>query len=216
MQINTQIDISGAVDLASRILKKIPYATNTALTAVGKEIIQAEKDDLARIFQIRKQFILNRVRILQYSRANNLVMVIGIDKNVQGGPLLLTEFEEGGVKTPTAGPDIAIPITGGAARPTFAENIPRRLLYEQLKIQRMTTKGGKLQHKGAKRTFVIEGVGVFQRTGPGRNDMQLLYKFKTSAQLRQRMRFRAIAQAIFNERFRTLWNQAFINELNHR
>jgi hypothetical protein len=216
MRINTEIDISGAVDLANRVLKKFPYATNTALAQVGKEIVEAERAELAREFQIRKQFFLNRVRIMQYPRANNLVLVVGIDKQVQGGALLLTEFEQGGTKTPTAGPELAVPITGGPARPSFSESIPRSLLYKQLQMEKHITKRGRAQYKGKRHTFIIDGVGIFQRTGPGKNDIELIYKFKTSAQLRQRMRFRAIAQQIFRERFRVLWNQAFISELTHK
>ena len=110
-----------------------------------------------------KQFIYNRVKILQYSRATNLTMIVGIDANVQGGKLLLPQFEDGRTKTPSTGSELAVPITGAPARPTFSQNIPRSLLYKTLKIQRVTTKLGKTQYKGQRRTFVIPDVGVFQR-----------------------------------------------------
>jgi hypothetical protein len=214
--ISVDIDISKAVDMATTVLKKFPYATNTALSAVGKEIVDAERADLQVKFQVRKQFILNRVRILQYSRANNLTMIVGIDANVQGGPLLLPSFEDGGQKTPAAGPEIAIPITGEAARPSFAVNIPRSMLYKQLQIQRTTTRSGAVQWKGRKRTFVIPGVGVFQRTGPGKDEAALIYRFQVSAPLKRWMRFREIATRVFADRFNALWNQAFIAELRPR
>jgi hypothetical protein len=216
MDLNVDIDISKAVQVASAVLKKIPYATNTALTAVGKEIVDREREDLKTRFQVRKQFILNRVRILQYSRANNLTMIVGIDSNVQGGKLLLPAFEEGGTKTPTSGPELAVPITGAAARPSFSQNIPRSLLYKVLQIERKTTSSGAIRYKGKKRTFAIEGVGVLQRTGPKRTDIKLLYKFERSSPLRQRMRFRQIAIDVFGNRFKALWNQAFISELGPR
>jgi hypothetical protein len=215
MDLSVDVDISKAVQVATTVLKKIPYATNTALTAVGKEIVEAERVDLTARFQVRKQFILNRVRILQYSRANNLTMIVGIDANVQGGKLLLPSFEEGGTKTPTVGPELAVPITGAAARPSFGQNIPRSLLYKVLQIERTTTTGA-IRFKGKRRTFVIEGVGVFQRTGPKPSDVSLLYKFERSSPLRQRMRFRELAKEVFGNRFKALWNQAFISELGLR
>jgi len=215
MSISVDVDISKAVQVASTVLKKIPYATNTALTAVGKEIVEAERADLKARFQVRKQFVLNRVRILQYSRANNLTMIVGIDGNVQGGNLLLPSFEDGGTKTPTGGPELAVPITGTAARPSFSDNIPRSMLYRVLQITR-TPSSGAVQFKGKKRTFVIDGVGVFQRTGPGREDITLLYKFEASSPIRQRMRFRELAKEVFANRFKALWNQAFTAELGPR
>jgi len=63
MDLSVDVDISKAVQVATTVLKKIPYATNTALTAVGKEIVEAESADLKARFQVRKPFILNRVRI---------------------------------------------------------------------------------------------------------------------------------------------------------
>lgn len=216
MDLGVDVDISKAVQVATTVLKKIPYATNSALTAVAKEIVEREREDLKARFQVRKQFILNRVRILQYSRANNLTMIIGIDANVQGGRLLLPSFEEGGTKTPAGGPELAVPITGAAARPSFGQNIPRSLLYKVLQIERKTTNSGAIQFKGKKRTFVIVGVGVFQRTGSKREDIQLLYKFEQSSPLSRRMRFRQLAIDVFGNRFKTLWNKAFIDELGPR
>jgi hypothetical protein len=55
-----------------------------------------------------------------------------------------------------------------------------------------------------------------QRTGSKRDDIQLLYKFEQSSPLRRRMRFRQLAIDVFGNRFKALWNKAFIDELGPR
>jgi hypothetical protein len=55
--IKTQIDISGALALTDLILRKVPYATNNALTRTAKELVDVEKNELKVEFQVRKQFI---------------------------------------------------------------------------------------------------------------------------------------------------------------
>ena len=154
MLIKTEVDTSGALALIDLILRKLPYATNNALTRTAKELVQAERDELKTEFQIRKQFILKRVQITKYSRPDELWTRVAINQNVQGGELLLTMFEEGGEKLPQFGTELAVPLTGGAARPSFAQTVRPSLLYKALNIQKHTTDLGKIQYKGDRRTFV--------------------------------------------------------------
>lgn len=231
MLINTNVDISGALALTDLILKKVPYATNNALTRTAKELVQVEKDELKTEFQIRKQFILNRVKITKYSRVDSLYTIVAIDRNVQGGDLLLTMFEEGGEKTPDKGSEIAVPITGGAARPTFAQTVRPSLLYKALNIQKHTTALGKIQYKGDRRTFVIAGVGIFQRessskrrarakngSASGRNESgaTMIYSFKRGVPLRAQMHFVKTARALVSSRFSEVWREEFVKELGGR
>lgn len=231
MLIKTNLDISGAIGLTDLILKKIPYATNNALTRTAKELVEIERNDLKTEFQVRKQFILNRVKITKYSRPESLWTIVAIDKNVQGGELLLTMFEEGGEKLPEIGSEIAVPLTGGAARPSFAQTVRPSLLYKSLNMQKHSTALGKIQYKGDRRTFIIQGVGIFQRgssksrgarakrgQGSGRDEggATLIYSFKRGVPLKAQMHFIRTAREFVSARFSEVWREEFVKELAGR
>jgi len=231
MLIKTRLDISGALALTDLILRKIPYATNNALGRTARELVQVERDELKVEFQVRKQFILNRVQVTKWPRPESLWTQVSINKNVQGGELLLTMFEDGGEKTPEAGSEIAVPLTGGAARPTFAQTVRPSLLYKALGMQRHTTELGKIQYKGDRRTFVIPGVGIFQRnsgkrrgsrakpgdaSGRDESGATLIYSFKRSVPLRAQMHFVRTAREFVLQRFEAVWIEEFVRELAGR
>ena len=230
MLIKTQVDISGAIALTDLILRKIPYATNNALTRTAKEVVTIERDELKTEFQIRKQFILNRVQVTKYSRPSSLWTEVSINRKVQGGDLLLTMFEEGGTKLPGAGSELAVPITGEAARPTFAQSVRPSLLYKALNLQKHATDLGKIQYKGDRRTFVILGVGIFQRNsgrrrgrskrgqaqGKDESGSTLIYSFKRAVPLRAQMHFVRTAREYVLDRFSVVWREEFVKELAGR
>ena len=232
MLIKLDIDIAGALGLTDLLLKKIPYATNNALTRTAQELVQVERDELKTEFQIRKQFILNRVRITKYSRADSLWTRVEIDTNVQGGKLLLTMFEEGGEKSPELGSALAIPLTGGPARPSFAQSVRPSLLYKSLNMAKHVTGLGKIQYKGDRRTFVIAGVGIFQRvssksrgskgrkgSGAKAGDASsavLIYSFKKGVALHARMHFVKTAREFVAKTFGKIWREEFAKELAGR
>jgi hypothetical protein len=233
--IKTTIDIDRGLAMLDLILKKVPYATNNALTRTAKELVGVEREELKGEFQIRKQFILNRVRILKYSKPNDLWTFVGIDRNVQGGPLLLTMFEDGGEKTPDHGSELAVPITGSPARPAFAQKVTPRLLYKALNMQKHVTAGGAVQYKGDQRTFVVPGIGIFQRVGTkgkarrrthfseflgqdvhDSSTIVLLYKFKTGVPLRNQMHFVKTARELVHRRYPVIWREEFVREMAGR
>jgi hypothetical protein len=219
VEIKTEIDVSQVVKLTQKVLRQLPYALNNAITETAKLVVAAGQFELRRDLTIRKDFLPKRFRIIQYSRVTNLTAIIGIDTNVAGSPLLVGFFEEGGEKTAPFGPDLAIPITGQPERPSFAENIAPGLLYKNLLIQ---------QSKGRKGTFVIPGIGVFQRIGPygrvwnkttkrmetvNKGATQILYAFKASAPLHQRTQLIAVSKQVISDRFDDIFNRAFVQEL---
>lgn len=226
-----ELDISGALALTDLILRKVPYVTNNALTVTAKEVVETERAALTREFQVRKQFILNRVQIVKYSRPNDLWTMVAINQNVAGGELLLTMFEQGGEKTSEFGPEVAVPMTGGPARPAFAQTVRPSLMYKALNIEKRITALGKVQWKGDRRTFVIPGVGIFQRgsgkrkgkraargDGEKRGDgeITLLYSFHRSVPLRARMHFVAVARELVQRRFPEIWREEFVREMAGR
>jgi len=228
MLIKTQIDVSRGLQLTDLLLKKIPYATNNALTRTARELVDVEREELKTEFQIRKPFILNRVRITKFSRVNDLWTRVAIDSKVQGGKLLLAMFEEGGEKMPELGSELAVPITGGAARPSFSQTVRPSLLYKALHMRKSVTSAGKIQYKGDRRTFIIAGVGIFQRVSNKKRGARnragssqksgavLLYKFKPGVALRAQMHFVRTARELVAKRFNVIWREELARELAGR
>ena len=209
MKISVQIDAEEVVRLTANVLRQLPYATNSAITRTAKEAVDAGQKEVAASLTMRKRFILNRIRILQYSRVNNLTAIVGIDDRVQGAPLILSFLEEGGEKTPQHGDSIAIPLTGDAARPTFQQSVPSALRYTNLKFD----KG-----RGRKKTYIVPNVGIFQRIAAGRSPEAtiLIYSFKPSARLPQHIHLRAAMLEVIEQRFSPIFSEEFAKEILKR
>ncbi len=210
MKIDLDVDISAVTNLTAKVLKKLPYVLNDSITDVAKLAVAAVQDDLRKDFTLRKgNWLTGRFKVLQYSRTSNLTAIIGVDQNVQGSPLLLGFFEEGGEKTASAGPDLAVPLTGEAARPSFSEAIPAAMLYKRLRFQKPTKSRGDLQ--GLQNTYLVEGVGIFQRIGPGSSE--LVYSFKPQVELPHKTHMRELAQRVIRESFPRIFTKNFIEEI---
>jgi len=218
-EIKIAIDTSQVDRTLSKLERKLPYIVNDSITEVAKLVVSAERFELRRDFTVRKTFLENRFQILEYSRATTLRAVVGVNANVQGSPLLLGFFEEGGEKLPSRGPELAVPITGQPERPTFGSPIATSLQYKRLQIS-----GG----KGRKQTFVIPGVGVFQRVAPGgrvwdpatrrmktlnQSETQILYAFRSRAPLRQRTHMIELAETIVHDAFPRIFQKNFVESM---
>lgn len=198
-----------ALKVFANVTKKISFATNNSLTRVAKEAVAEGQKEIAADFTIRKRFILTRLKILQYSRVSNLTTIVGIDAKVQGSPLLLGFFEEGGTKEPEFGSEIAVPITGSPARPSFLNAIKTALKYVNLHIE----KG-----KGLKRTYVVPGVGIFERIAPGNSPEAtvLIYKFESSSPLKKHMSLIAVMTNVVADRFNAIFWEEFEKEVSRQ
>lgn len=218
MKVSAHVDVRQVVALTAAVLRQLPYATNNAITRTAKESVDAGQKELAADLQIRKRFILQRVKILQYSRVNNLTAVVGIDPKVLGSPLILGFLEMGGEKVPTKGGELAIPLTGEAARPTFPQPVKPSLAYPALQFQ---------NRRGRQRTFIIPGVGIFQRTqsyagrvlhklgrrGAGLDNTVLIYSFQPAAKLPPHTKLRQALLAVIDERFAPIFTEEFVAEI---
>lgn len=206
MNIKVEIDTDAVVKLTAAVLRQLPYAANSAITRTAKEAVEAGRAEISKDLQVRKKFILNRIKILQYSKVNNLTAVIGIDTNVKGAPLILGFLEEGGTKEPTHGPDIAIPLTGEAPRPSFPDPVVTSLRYTNLRFD---------NRRGRKKTFIIPNVGIFQRVAAGNSadSTVLIYSFKPTAKLPQHMQLRAAMLKVIGQRFASIFSEEFTKEI---
>lgn len=214
MNIKIDIDAEQVVRLTAAVLRQLPYAANNAIIRTAKAIVETERAEITRVLEPRTKFAQNRIQILQYSKANDLTAIVGVNPKVQGSAVLLGFLlGDGGTKEPTVGGGIAEPITGSPSRPEFGSKIPRKLLYRQLGIIQHVTSTGKIQLKGKQRTFVLPNIGVFQREGPGRRDIELIYKFAGSAHLRARMKFTSLAKNIIDKYFAQFFSEEFTKEI---
>ena len=211
MAYQIDVDISQVVKLTEKVLRKLPYVLNDSITEVAKVVVEAEREQLMRDFTIRKNFLTGRFKVLQYSRTSDLTAIVGIDNRVQGSPLLLGFFETGGEKLPTTGPELAIPLTGEAARPSWGQMVPTMLMYKNLQIS-MKVKGQTAIFPGMKNTYLVEGVGVFQRDASGKKS-ELIYAFKRSAPLRPRTHMIELAQIVIRDSFAKIFNRNFVEEI---
>ncbi|MBZ5700273.1 MAG: hypothetical protein LAN84_00340 [Acidobacteriia bacterium] len=209
MKISVNIDAEAVVKLTAAVLRQLPYAANNAITRTAKEAVDAGQKEVAADLQVRKKFILNRIKILQYSKVNNLTAVIGIDNKVQGAPLILGFLEEGGTKEPRKGPDIAIPLTGEAPRPSFPDPVLTSLRYTNLRFD---------NRKGRKKTFLIPNVGIFQRVAAGNSPdaTALIYSFQPSAKLPQHIHLRNAMLKVIGQRFGPIFTEEFTKEILKR
>jgi hypothetical protein len=208
LKIDVKIDIDAVVKLTELTLRQLGFAINNAITQTAKEMVEAGRKTVAADLTPRSTFIPKRVKILQYSKVGNLTAVVGIDDKVQGSPLILGFLEEGesGEKQPSAGPGIAIPLTGSPSRPSFPQKVPTGLRYKNLRL---------VDRQGAKRTYAVEDVGVFQRiaSGDSPDSTILIYSFKPSAKLPTHMKLRAAMIDVADERFAANFNEQFIKEI---
>jgi hypothetical protein len=217
--------------------KRVAYAIATSLNATVKTIQAEERASARRRFRIRKDtFVMRQIAVISRgdfadARLGKFYARIHVGQKER---LLLPEFEAGGTRKPFGGGRrVAVPRTGGAARPTFGEGVTPGLTVKGLRLIKVragqvsrTAKGrskrergsvifrahqtatGKLQIKGARRTFVLQSTarapqgGIYQRVGPGRDDIRLIYSFVQDPKLKAMLGWLAIAKHTAALRFR--------------
>ena len=210
MNIAITIDTKPFEAITRKREKRILFSVVAAINATAKRVQQAEHD------RVRSQFIVRKPAFFFGSagRPGGVAAKLGPSPDIasgrlyreifvgeagsKAGPLLLAEFEKGGTRKPFVGKKVAVPITGGPARPTPQSSVPKAYTFAGLKfrkfkrgtLQRRKRRGktvnesvfgefGRLsrvagaaaesgvQWKGEQSTYLIPGVGVFQRTGEG-------------------------------------------------
>jgi len=215
MRINAQFDTSALQAKGFRLQKKIAYAAAQALNDTALDIQLAERANLDRKFTVRKAgFFYRLVKVafasVKKDKAFAEIYIDTTKKNV-----LLSTFEKGGVKQPIKGKNVAVPITGSPARPSFRSPVTRALTFAQLRLRMHRTKTNKRQWKGQKRTFLIPNLGVFQRTGTKAGSgkfstTKLLYRLKPAPLLKATLEFIKVARREFAER----WEKNFRRRFN--
>lgn len=187
-----RIDVAGAVELRNKVRSlatdQMPYAISravneTAYYARDKMIAQTRS-----AFTIRRPWVATGWRVIPSRKTDEpKVATLYLDPSRD----MLVKFERGGTKVAISGGSLAVP---EEARTGKKGLIPDRYAIRNLHLVAYRTKGGKVQLKGANRTFTMKGMAntvIAQRTGPGLGDYKILYVFKRSVPIAPRLAFYA-------------------------
>lgn len=213
-----EVDISVALKVTANVLRKLPFAINNALTRTAREMLEKGKVEIAAHLTVRKSgksSIVNRLQILKFSKTSDLTVIVGINANVQGAPILLGFLEEGGQKQPDNGPGIAVPLTGSPARPSFSASVVRALQYTKLNLQLAQT-GDRIE--GLQQTYEVPGVGIFKRVAPGSGPdaTVMIYKFESTVPLPKKLSLLEVMKTVAQERFDPIFYEEFEKEITRQ
>lgn len=208
-RINLQWDDKALKDQVDELSQRsLAYATVNAINNVAKVIQKAEREKLDDTFTIRtpqtKAFLERQIALIKPFASvgqDRAFAEISVGKRPR---LVLSVFEGGGEKDPASrgAKRVGVPITGGPARLSFSSPVAETLYLRKLKFKAKKTASGAIQYKGQKRTFLLKRTekslygGVFQRVGPHREDIRLVYSFKQRPKLRAVLKFIATADDV--------------------
>src|SRR5579859_1164330 len=216
MQINVAFDLSLLDKTQKRYEKNLAYSVAQALNDTALDAQKRIRESMRARFHLRRQdFMFRAIKMFAFAKvgAGRPYAELGIDNKPR---LLLALFQTGGERKPFKGSSVAVPITGGAARPGVDDSVRPEFTFQSLNFTKgPITKEGKqvlaarkAAHvrkrklggqyyvwQGAQRTFILPHTarapngGVFQRVGPKKDDLRLIYSFRRNVQVRKMLDF---------------------------
>jgi len=224
VKIDLNMDAKALEQRMELTAKNLAYASVNAVNKTALQVQEQAKQNVKSRFTLRQpDFILRQAAIIKPFASVGQGRPYAEVSVGQKERLLLSEFETGGQREPFVGKNVAVPITGSPARPGFSAPVTGSLRITALglqpalstaqKQQRRSIKGKTASEtrslrknftsaagagqvwKGRERTYMIPGVGIFQRTGPKKGDSTMLYTFKPHPQLKPTLGFLAMAKA---------------------
>ena len=204
MNINVNIDTSNLKTRTLKEQKRVAYSMSQALNDTALQIQTAQRVNLDKKFTVRKAgFMYRLIKVKFASVPKDLpVAEVYVDKKDR---VLLGLFEDGGVRQPSVGQEVAVPLTGEAARPSFGQLVQDAFTFQSLKF-RQSGRNSKVW-EGQQRTFLIPGVGVFIRTA--KKVTELIYAFKHPMKLDKRLGFVDIAKKVFADTFQNNFTKRY-------
>lgn len=196
--------------------KRLAYNVVQALNKTAVSIQATIRADMEKVFTLRRstsrdrKWILERIKVKFASvRRGDLFAEIYIDTKPR---LLLAGLELGGVRDPVTGKNVAVPVAEEArVGDSIGGAVKEELTFKALALHRVKVKPNKqsdtIQFKGANRTFLLKHTakhplgGVFIRTGPGKDDIEMIYSFKQAFQLKKLLHLVEIAKRDFASKF---------------
>lgn len=219
LQVQVKVDTSNLILRLEKGQRRLAYTVANALNKTAKEIQAAERDRVSGSFTVRKpEFILREAAIIKpFASATQGRAFVEIAVG-QKSRLLLSTFEAGGDRPAFKGKNVAIPLTGEAARPSFQQPVEPALRFTALrfKLARRGSRGRGVARSQVRRgelgTYLVPGVGVFQRHG---GESHLIYSFQSDVKLKPRLDFISTAQRITAERFEENLQAETISTIAH-
>lgn len=167
MMINVKID---SIELFRRMesgQRRMAYAVVNAINTTAKRVQRAEIEHVRERFTIRRsEFMFGApgrpggaaARIRPFASVGKLrpYAEIGVEpphsRGLISGRLLLPIFERGGWRDPSTrgASHVAVPFTGGPARPSFASTVPKPFTWAGMRM--VAYRGGKRVARAGKRT----------------------------------------------------------------
>lgn len=217
MQVNFDINVLGAIDKTAKAQKNLVYSVVQGINATAKKIQEAQQQQLEKRFTLRsntKAFMLRNVAIIKPFAsvgAGRLFAEVGVG---QRNRLLLGGYETGEERKPFKGHMIAQPVVGSPARPTFGQPVQPQFTFRAMALKAAKGKQAANRKVGNNGTYSVRGVGVFQRTGPGREGSKLLYGFARQQRLPAKLNWQKTARDIAAKWLNEYTTQAFLKSLN--
>jgi hypothetical protein len=203
---------------------QLPFATSLAMNRLVEKMQAGVRDSLSRDFTIAPKVLPFMKLLVRFDRANHATKTklearFGVNdteglSTQKDRSFILGRHEIGGVRT--ASPDRPFAIPTGAIRGGDYDVAPRSMYPSSLGfVERRTASGvqpirgrvtrkGTIQIQGKHRTFIIDARetsdprawGIYQRTGPGKRDIEMIWAFRTTITLPPRLHFYEVASAI--------------------
>lgn len=213
MQINVVMDNTQLLLRLRNGQKRLAYAAVNAVNNTLKRIQKAEQRRVTQEFTVRKdEFIKRQAAIIKPFASVKQARAFGEIAVGEKPRLLLSQFERGAKREPaTSGARyVAEPVIGGPARPSFRRPVSPDYRLRKLKFQRTST--GKIRKSvAATKTFLVAGVGIFQRTGA--DAARAVYIFTRGKRLRPRLKFVETARREADRWFREEFEREVIKAL---
>jgi hypothetical protein len=221
MRINIDIDTAGLVAKTAREERRLAYNTAEALNNTAKAAQAAIRTHMLQVFKTRadtkrdRKWLLEQIKVL-FSSVKKGIMYAEVYVNPKPKNFLLAKFEGGDERTPFVGTNLGVPNpaqarVGGA----FAGALKPGIAFNKLGLKKVFVVprrfGDRTQFKGKDRTFLLKHTsqnplgGVYQRVGPGKDDIRLIYSFRRAFKLHQLLQLVKTATTTMQDKFKVEW-----------
>ena len=209
LEAKVEVRSRGAQRMIALLGGQLPFVTSLAINRTAKDFQKKQTAQIFAGFKIRRPAFARRaVKIRPFSKKHRLAAKIAIDPP-GGRKDIFAKFESRHRKRPQEGRHLAVPI---AVQGGKSGVIPKSRRPRGFKIRQVRGQTGTVQLKGRRRTFILRGgrsPGIYQRTGRARRAIRLLYSFKRSVPIDDRLHFIDNAKRWIPDLYKANFRKAF-------
>lgn len=205
MQVDLAVDVSRLQERfgsGSRADRRVAFAVVNAINETAKTAQRAVQLHVQDEFTIRQPFVLRQAAIIKpFANVRKGIPYAEISVG-RRRRLLLSQFEEGGLREPFKGKEsVAVPVE---ARPSKTASVSEELHVQRLGIKRKRGKDGRVTFEGERGTYLIPRKGIFQRITAGLS--RVLYVLARPFRLEKKLGFvetvSTVARRVFGDNLR--------------